>query len=153
MRRLRGTLLVSVGALLVACGSESAATPVECGDDLATDQELVLTPRDDLNLEKLAIVATGRVVAGQEEYERVVQDVGSIREVRPDLRDIEFFSMFGQGLRVWASEETLTDMKAGRYQAWDCLNNRFGVTEMTFQSFLGTSHSITFEFDGVYNIP
>jgi len=153
VNHIRGALLLVTGLTLTACGSDGAAH-VQCGDDLATDEELALTPRADSNLEQLAIVATRRVVAGQTEYDRVVRDVAAIREERPDLRGIGFLSAIGQGLIVRADETTIAEMQAGIYHGWDCLNVRFRVKEMMFgTNTMGTPDRARLEFDGVYHIP
>lgn len=150
----RRALPIASILLVAACGGDSSAAPIECGDDLATDEELALTPRDDLNLEQLAIVATGRVLAGQEQYDRVVRDVDAIREARPDLQEIGFLPAFGEEIIVRADETTIAEMEASRYEAWDCLNRRFGVTEMTFGTDgAGTPDRVRLELDGVYYTP
>lgn len=145
-------LVLATAVMLGAgCGSEPAAPPLECGTNLATDAELALTPREDENLEQLAIVATMRVVAGSEQYQRVVRDVGIIREMRPDLRSIEFLPDFSQDLIVRADEETIASMVEGTYGAWECLNRRFKVSDIRFGE--GTPDRADLVFDGVYHIP
>jgi hypothetical protein len=150
----RAPLLITGVLLLAACGSDNSVAPIECGDDLATDDELALTPREDANLEALALVTTGRVVASQESYDRVIQDVAALRLARPDLREIGFRPALGQGLVVRADEITMSKIAAGSYEAWDCLNRRFRVVDMTVGTdIMGAPDRVRLKFDGVYDVP
>ena len=144
-------LPIVLATLWVACGNDPAAPPLECGTNLATDAELELTPRNDDNLEQLAIVATNRVVAGEAQYERVVRDVAKIRAMRPDLRDVGFLADFNQEIIVRADEGTISRMVEGTYGAWECLNRRFKVNDIEFGA--GTPERADVTFDGVYHIP
>ena len=150
MSRLLAAAIVAA-AFSAGCGSDPATAPIECGTNLATDEELALTPREDDNLEQLAVVATMRVVAGEDQYQRVSRDVAMIRAIRPDLADIGFLPNFGQDLIVRADEATVARMVAGTYGAWECLNRRFKVNEI--RSGAGTPDRVDLAFDGVYDIP
>jgi hypothetical protein len=146
-------LLALASVLASACGSDEDAGVRECGKDLATDAELALTPRVDTNLEQLAMLVSGRLVAGQEEYDRVVSDVSAIRDMRPDLREIGFRPTAGQGLIVRGDEDTISGMEAGEYDAWDCLNERFRAKSMMFGTdIMGVPNRVRIEFDGIYRI-
>ncbi len=147
----RFVMALAAGMFLVACSDSPDTAPVDCGTNLATDEELALTPREDENLELLAIVATSRVVAGQSQYERVVEDVEVIRTMRPDLRDIGFLPNFRQELVIRADEGTISRMVEGTYTAWDCLNERFKVENIRYGA--GTPDRVDLELDGTYHIP
>ena len=78
MNPSRAVVLAAVVVLGASCGSEPAVPPLECGTNLATDEELALTPREDDNLEQLAIVATMRVV-----MQKRIFDTPATEEVPP----------------------------------------------------------------------
>jgi len=83
-----------------------------------------------------------------------VRDVSVIRKMRPDLEGIGFYPGFGQAVIVYATESALAAMAAGRYEAWACLNSRFNVTSMTFETnFMGAPDRVRLEFEGVYDDP
>ena len=142
---------MATAALCVGCGNDPAVPPLECGLNLATDEELALTPRQDTNLEELAIVATERVVAGEVEYARVLRDVAAIRGMRPDLESIGFLAAFQQEIIIRADEATIAQMATGAYPHWDCLNERFKVSGIS--SGAGTPDRLDLSFDGIYHIP
>jgi hypothetical protein len=105
-------------------------TPPGCPPALASPSELASTPRADVNLELLALkLSPGKVVAPQATYDRVVRDVGAIRAKAPELAKIMFFS-FNDGRRIELTVpvETGTQMQAGTYHAWDCLNETYGAS-------------------------
>ena len=135
----------------MSCGSEPAPGTLECGTNLATDEELALTPRDDTNLEHMAIAATRRVVAGQEQYERIVRDVGAIRAMRPDLAAIDFLTDYAHEIIVRADEGTIARMLAGEYDPWDCLNERFRLKDLAFGP--STPDRVDLVFEGTYHTP
>lgn len=153
MIRWQGALLVAASLLLIACGNDAQTAQIDCGEDLASDAELAQTPRNDSNLEQLALVVTDAVVAAERDYERVVGDVTGIREMRPDLSDVDFRPTLGQGLILRADQGTIAAMQAGYYDAWNCLNDRFGLGEMSFGTDItGTPDRVRLAFEGIYRI-
>lgn len=143
--------MAMLASLSVGCGNDPAVAPLECGLNLASDEELALTPREDTNLEELGVVATERVVAGQVEYSRVMRDVAAFRSMRPDLENIGFRAAFQQEIIIRADEATIAQMASGAYHHWDCLNQRFEVSDI--ESGAGTPDRVDLKFDGVYHIP
>jgi hypothetical protein len=96
----------------------------------ATPSELASTPRTDINLELLALrLSSGRIVADQAIYDRVVRDVGAIRAGQPAVATIGFQAWTdGKGIDLSAPFATSEQMKQGEYHAWDCLNAAYGAS-------------------------
>jgi hypothetical protein len=125
-----------------------------CPTPLGTPEEIAATPRDDSNLEALALeLDAGEVTATQETYERVTADVARIRELEPDLSDVGFFRPHdGTTLILTPSDVAFASMQAGEYSAWDCLNDFYGLQGIElYDSMLG-SPWLTIELEGNYGL-
>ena len=127
---------------------------VSCPPGLATPAELAVTPRAEINLELLALkLSTGRVVADQSIYDRVVRDVGAIRAQQPQLAGIKFFPRHdGRTLILTVPLATSDQMQQGSYHAWDCLNATFGAA-MPFEFIrIGSSTNVfvAIKLKGIY---
>ncbi len=103
------------------------------GVGLGTPAEIAATPRADVNLERLALIRSPGVTASQSIYDRVVEDVGRIRGLYPQVAHIDFFPEDdGKGLLLLVDENTFAAMKAGTYDAWDCLHQYYGLETIDF---------------------
>ena len=102
-----------------------------CASDPLGGIDLSVTPRADTNLELLALKYSTSLVADQGIYERVVRDVGAIRLREPSVADIAYFPPDdGRGLLLSLEPEAYAQFRAGRYHAWDCLNERLGANDI-----------------------
>jgi hypothetical protein len=117
---------------------------------LPSQAELAATPREDENLELLALkLSPGKIIANQATYDRVIRDVGTIRAQQPELRGIGFFPAGdGRTLTLGVTAEALAEMKRGDYGAWDCLN----ATYQPKEPFTYSTASVTLELRGIYAI-
>jgi hypothetical protein len=96
---------------------------------LATPAETALTPRADAVVERLALRATDRIVAPDAVYQRVARDLGAIRAGYPDVATIMPFPRADtSSISMRFDADTLDDVLAGTYTAWDCQNELYGFT-------------------------
>ncbi len=117
----------------------------DCETPLATVDELAVTPRcwPDLDLdtewfgqsrmERLEVLAarvSGRVVAEQGVYDRIIRDVGALRALWPDLGFLGEYVPGAASLLIETDRDTRDQMRRGNYDAWDCLNTLFRVKEI-----------------------
>ena len=134
--------------LLVACGSSQAldgsgadagaggmtgeaGAPSACSASVPSPEMIASTPREDTNLELLALRLSTGVVAEQSIYERVVRDVTAIREADPAIADISYFPEHdGRALFLGLETPTALIMKSGQYHDWDCLNDAYVVEDI-----------------------
>lgn len=99
-----------------------------CG--LGTPEELAATPRADRSTELLALALGSGLTAEQALYDRLVSDLAAIRDARPELGAVDFFSpeYDGKTLLLNVEDEAAGQaMEAGTYDAWDCLNDHYGL--------------------------
>jgi hypothetical protein len=105
-------------------GSGSATDCDEIGH--GTSAEIAATPRADIVLEQLAIVAGSGVTADPAIYDRIVRDVAAIREAEPAVAHIDYFPADnGKTVFLATDDETYEATQAGDYHAWDCLNDHY----------------------------
>ncbi len=130
-------------------GSSGQGGEAEC-DPVAED--ISQTPREDQNLELLALAHSAGIVADQEVYERIVGDVSEMRALEPAIADIGYRSTYVPNtLGLMVSGDTLNSMEHGDYTAWDCLNSAFRVTDIDYSwSSLTTDQFVYLHFEGVY---
>jgi hypothetical protein len=108
------------------------AGPCDDLDALATPAETALTPRADAVVERLALRATDRIVAPRDVYERVERDLAAIRQGHAAVAAIMPFPRAdASGISMEFDDDTLDDVVAGTYTAWDCLNELYGFTGTT----------------------
>jgi hypothetical protein len=131
-----------------------AGAPPFCPPGLPSAAEIAATPRADQNLELLALRLTGGIIADQSIYDRVVRDVGAIRELDDRVAGIQYFAQGdGKSIALTPDAATYAAMRAGQYRAWDCLNQTYVVTSTLF-----TDAKPPFEADvaltlkGIYDI-
>ena len=110
-------------------GDAGGAGPCENLDASATPAETALTPRSDAVVERLALRATDRIVAPDTVYERVARDLAAIRQGHPDVAEITPFPRAdASAISMKFDADTLAEVVAGTYTAWDCLNELYGFT-------------------------
>ena len=124
--------------------------PATCSD-LPGAALIAATPRENTNLEQLALKFSDTPIADQSVYARVVRDVGAIQAANPTLADITYFARDdGKTLLVSTDAATLTSMQSGSYHAWDCLNSAYGSMAFTFNP--GSSPSVEITLKGIYQL-
>lgn len=120
---------VLVAVLVVSTGCSSPEKT--CEDTPGTSAELAATPRPDPNLELLALTVTNTMTAREDVYQRIVADVSAIRAAEPALAHIRYWAGHdGQTLSLVVSDATRRQIDEGRYDAWNCLNKRYGAVEI-----------------------
>jgi hypothetical protein len=146
----------SQGRILRIAKDGSAARPDgpitgPCPTPIGSTDEVTLTPREDENLELLALrIDEGQMTASQDTYDRVVADVAAIRALEPALEDIRYFAPHdGRTILLQPGELALSSMHAGDYLAWDCLNDFYGLRSLEIQSY-DTFSTVSIELDGIY---
>jgi hypothetical protein len=149
--------VTSQGRVLRVRKDGSAAQPDgpitgPCPTPLGTAEAIAATPREDEDLELLAIALdAGEVTASQETYDRLTADVASIRNLEPSLADIGYFPLDdGKTLFLIPTETALTTMQAGLYSAWDCLNDFYGVTSLIISEAESVDVDVIVELKGNY---
>lgn len=123
-----------------------------CPAPVGTVEGIVATPREDGNLEQVALLLDeGEVTAREETYERVTTDVARMRALVPRLADIDHFPRHdGRTLRLIVSDTVLGVMMSGDYTAWNCLNDFYGVRSLSFNDFALSYASV--ELKGNYRL-
>lgn len=134
--------------LIVGCGSSQAldgvggaggdggttgdaGAPNGCQVSVPDPGLIASTPREDTNLELLALRLSTGVVAEQGIYDRVVRDVTAIRAAEPAIADISYFPEHdGRELFLALEISTAAVMKSGQYRDWDCLNAAYVVEDL-----------------------
>lgn len=143
-----------------------ADLPLDVGDcetSLATVDELSRSPRcwpeaDPSSqifgmsrmdrLEVLAARASGKVVADQAVYERIIADMGAMRALWPELVFLGEYIPGASTVLLETNEATILGMRTGTYTQWDCLNRLFRVTHKQ----LHRSTMAQLSFGGVYDV-
>jgi len=122
-----------------------------CPIDLPGASELAATPRANTNLELLALKFSSGVVAEQAVYDRLVRDVALITAREPSVADIDYYAPHdGKQLFLQTDARTLSQMQAGTYRAWSCLNGTYGLVSSDFSS--GVISFATLTLKGIYNL-
>ena len=104
-------------------------------------------PRMD-RLEVLAARVSGKVVADQAIYERIIRDMGSMRALWPQRWFLGEYVPGAANILIEADESTLSAMRSGSYYEWDCLNRLFRATDTLRRS----STLMELSFGGVYDL-
>jgi hypothetical protein len=129
----------------------------DCPPGIAAAAELAATPRADENLELLALkVSPGKLVADEAAYQRVVRDVGAIRAKAPALAKISLFPYRdGRRITLTVPVDTATQMEAGTYHAWDCLNDTYGAVLPAEYIRIGNAPEafVSLKTKGIYAMP
>jgi hypothetical protein len=98
-----------------------------------TDPEL--TPRQDEEAEEASLWLSGSLVAPQELYELISQDLAMIRatwrDSIPQVDSVTFYPyLFSNYLYVKLYPDDYVELSRGEYHDWDSLNTLYGVTEV-----------------------
>jgi hypothetical protein len=149
----------SVGGRILRVATDGSANrpsgPISgpCPAPLGTAEELALTPRQDTNLERLALgLDPGNVTASQVTYDRVTADVAAIRALAPELAEIGYGAAnFSPGVVLHFTDIGTQALAAGEYSAWQCLNDFYGVSDLQTYGLSGDTWA-TLTFEGVYRI-
>jgi hypothetical protein len=138
---------------VLAPGSEPVMPQVPLPDDCPAapvdEEALAETPRADENLELMALAFSDALTADPEIYDRLVRDVGLIRDAAPELSHIGFDSQGddGKSLLVVPTEDAQERMWSGDYEEWNCLNAQLGIEQRFFsRSF------VLLEFSGNFDM-
>jgi hypothetical protein len=115
----------------------------------ATIAEIGLSPFADEEAEMLAIEASGKLVAPEHVYQRILSDLAMIRAQSPEVQGI-------QAMQSWALDEMLmgfdqvglAGVQDGTYTDWDCANAHYGFTGKQVQSFY-----VLVQFGHRFNVP
>lgn len=139
---------ILLAALTLGVASCAADQPDFCKALPGTREELSATPRDDDNIEFLALRLSKGIAADEAVYERLTRDITAIRAQSPAVRSVRYFPPYQNGLYVALDDESYKKAKSGQFQAWECLNQHFGVVEQA----PGTMNSVTLLLRGRYKL-
>jgi hypothetical protein len=111
-------------------GAFATCAAEHCGQGRFAD--LAASPRAEPELEGLAAEMSDTIAAPQAVYERVVADVTAIRTANPGLRDVTFAPGYElRSIQLEVDGAATTAIAGGQYTAWDCLNRRYGLQQVT----------------------
>jgi hypothetical protein len=125
-----------------------------CPTPLGSVEDLALSPRDQPDLELLALrLEPERVTASQATYERVVADVAALRALAPRLVD-NWLTPFEDGTRLTIAFDHIAaqSLEEGQYSAWNCLNEFYGASTPTVSGAMKSAWA-TLKLRGTYNLP
>ena len=92
-----------------------------------TRDQMRLSPRDNVDAERIALRTTDALIAPEDRYQRVVADLAAIRAVASDPGATGTFHSFGtHSLILSVTPEIVAAITAGRYTALDCLHEWYG---------------------------
>ncbi len=141
-------------ALAMAGCAEEGDAPGACDDGALPGEldDLARTPREDRDAEHLALsLDPSAVVAAEEDYELVRDDLAAIRRAAPRLMDVGVGCGHPNAIEVWAfgpEQAVLGPAMDGTYTPFACLNERFGFAG---GELVDGAHGIAFALDGVYS--
>jgi len=108
----------------------------------ATPAELAVSPFFDAESEQLALEASGKIVAPQKIYDRVVFDLSAIRATTPAVQNIHAMPSWSMtDLFVGFDDVGYAAVQAGTYSDWNCANAWYG-----FQSADTSSPNVLVKF-------
>lgn len=123
-----------------------------CASDVPSAAALMSTPREDTNIELLALKFSERVVAEQDVYDRLVRDLSAIRAQDPSVASINYFAPNdGKSLLLRVDVPTGAAIADGSYHSWDCLNDAYGASSINQLSIGGTGF-VALTLRGIYRI-
>jgi hypothetical protein len=137
LARLLATTLIALSQ--TACSEDEAI----CKSLPGAAIELASTPREDENLELLAIKLSHHIVASADIYDRLRDDVAAIRTLDGQTRTIHYTPRHdGSTLLLSFTPAVRKAVNSGDYHSWACLNKHFrtrsietganGLTKVTF---------------------
>ena len=146
-----GASVGGTGAGASAGWDGGAGSTTWCPSDLPDAQELAATPRADTNVELLALRFSNGVVADQAIYDRLSRDLTLITDQDSSVSDIHYFPPSdGKGLLLQTDSQTASEMQAGTYTAWNCLNDAYGLQNTIIS--VGSVPFVELELEGIYDI-
>jgi len=111
----------------------------------ATAAEIGLSPFANKEAEILALEASGKLIAPQHVYERILADLTLIRAQNAPLQNLGASPSWAPDqLIVGFDAEGMTAVQAGTYTDWDCPNALYGVTSKDVTSFVNLHFSHRF---------
>jgi len=131
-------------------GSTGTAGGGACDDyqGQATATEIALSPFANKEAEILALEATGKLIAPQHAYERILADLALIRSQHPQVQNAGAMASWPTDqLLMGFDAEGMTAVQNGTYADWDCPNALYGVTSKDVTSF------VNLHFSHRFNIP
>lgn len=141
----------SAGSYGTAGAGAGGAAPMACALDAPSAAQLAATPRANTNLELLALKFSSGVVAEQAIYDRLVRDVSLIVAQDQSVADISYFPPHdGKQLLLRTDARTVGAMETGSYGAWKCLNDTYGIEDVSFNS--GTISYALLTLKGIYDL-
>jgi len=136
------------------------ATAASCSSDCppvrTTAEEISSTPREDTNLEQLAVRLSPGIVARQDIYDRLVKDVYAARAAVPDVATVKYWPLEdGRTLQFDVDVPTLEAMRDNRYNGWKCVNDAYGVESIDAQQLQSMPpslphHPVLLKLKGIY---
>ena len=119
-----------------------------CPRHEAADQ-VVLSPREDRDAERLALKLSDQLVARQSDYERVHRDLKLIRSKFPRMKRIKTLGRFGaSSMTLHMKTEHLDQITAKTYRGLRCLNASFGGR---FGYRFHSDHKVGVKFSAIYH--
>jgi hypothetical protein len=110
-------------------GGTSSGGPCDDYEGLAPPDVIALTPRENTEAEQLAIEGSGELVAPEAVYERVVDDLASIRQDFPEVASISAMPSWHMSSFILSlDEEAQALYAADDYHEWDCPNELYVLT-------------------------
>jgi hypothetical protein len=157
-----GTSVIGGGEGGDGAGAASGENAYSCSwvDALATPAELAATPRANAEAEWLALEVTGAFTAPSDVYDRVLQDLSSIRAMYPEVASLHtrnLYSLGGGGPGLKMDDDGFAAAMAQTYTDWDCLNALVGTesVDLEYYEFIDwNSARINFDYSGGrFNMP
>lgn len=132
-----------------------------CGERVyGTPDQFRETPREEPNLELLALEEANSFIAPECAYERVERDVNFLREEFWESRwntysnapTIEYAPLQnGDSLQLSIDDETAEAIRTGTYEAWDCLNNHYEKKDHEVVE-INEIWRVRLQFEGTYDM-
>lgn len=160
IRRFRTHLVLWIALLSVGGGcKDSPTTPIikECSgiNVIGTTKEIAATPRQDENLEHLALFLSDGLTADEHLYQRIVADIEAIRATEPRVAHIQYlWEHDGKELFINVSDRnTHQQILAGRHAQWNCLAKYYNLLSSEDSSWEGSSrYDLRAKFEGIYDL-
>lgn len=136
---------IAVYFSLTACDNKQCSSLISN----STAAEINSTPRDDGNIELLALSMSDGVIADQAIYDRLIFDVPEIREKFSEVKDISYFPKHdGKGILIKLEDEAFKAVKEGSFTEWDCLNDHYGNKNISIIA--DSISAVLVELKGIY---
>jgi len=135
---------VSTGGSAGDAGAPAGGAGCDDYEGLATPEEVATTPRADAEVEILALRAGDVLLAPDDVVARIGRDLAAIRADYTDVATITpRLRASPSSVLVLFDDDTVDDVEADSYTAWDCPNALYRATDISEPRFGGVT--ITFE--------